>query len=476
MTAIGRNTQGSAMHRWAFGEHLYRGRYRIVSFVGAGGKTSLLFRFVRGLQGMGLSPIVTTTTKLSGREVPPEIVRVRWKDEDSTAMRVKDLLAEGKVPFIYSTETEDGGLRGISMEAVAHLASEGRTVLVEADGARGKPVKRLRAHEPVIPYIPTSSLVCIVVGLDALGMPISEACFNWKGAVSEGICGSDDPLTPLLMRKILYCSRGYLDVIPEGHEAVLIVNKADTEESLETGQNLVRALYHPRFRALFAASTQNDEWIEVTNLRDRIFCVILAAGRSTRFPGPKQLEPLDGTPLLGRVVSNALNCAGLERVILVLGHEHEAVRTSLGNAAANPMLDMIVNPDYLNGMSTSLRLGLAAAEREGCDAVAVLLGDMPLVDAGLLDRVIGAYRSSCCKAAFVRTKGRVGHPVIFRKDLFSELHQLRGEIGGREIIQRNMEWSKWVDLLPGEEMKQLDIDALKDIERYRAACMGDGDA
>lgn len=467
------------MHPTTFGSFLHRMRPPVVYFVGSGGKTSIILRLVREFQEMRgrdrFHPVVTTTTKMEAWEVPSDLVRVRW-DEDA-AGRVNDIIARGEVPFIYSGEGEDGRLRGIPTDAVALLASELRIVLVEADGARGMPLKRLRAHEPAIPHHP-ASLGCLVVGLDALGKSGSEACFNWEGAVGEGICESDALLDPLVMRQVLYRSRGYLDALSGSQDAVLIVNKADSPGALDDAEALARALFHPQLRALFVSTTINDEgkWIQVTNASDRVFGVILAAGEAKRFRRLKQLEPLDGATLLGRAVDSALACAELERVILVLGHEHEAVRASIGNAAASPRLDIVVNPDYMKGLSTSLRAGLTAARSGGCDAVAFLLGDMPLVDPALLSRVIGAYRASCCRAAFVRFERRMGHPVIFRKELFDELFRLQGNTGGREVIRSNIEWCRAVDLAPGERKTQIDIDDMKGIEGYRAACREGGGA
>jgi molybdenum cofactor cytidylyltransferase len=173
-----------------------------------------------------------------------------------------------------------------------------------------------------------------------------------------------------------------------------------------------------------------------SNVNDRIFAVILAGGTASRFGRLKQIEPVGGTCLLGIVVGHALDCGGIEKVILVLGHEASAVEKALGETADHKKLKIVVNDEYRDGLSTSLRTGLAAAQSEHCDAVIFLLGDMPMIDTGLLDTMIDRYRSSSCALCYLKMNDRPGHPIIARKDLFGEFVQVKGDIGGREIVRR----------------------------------------
>jgi molybdenum cofactor cytidylyltransferase len=211
------------------------------------------------------------------------------------------------------------------------------------------------------------------------------------------------------------------------------------------------------------------------NSNDRIFGIVLAGGTASRFGRLKQIEPSAGTCLLGVVLKNALRCKGLESVILVLGHEAETVEEALGEIIENEKLEIVVNGEYMEGLSTSLVAGLNQARFRGCDAVAFLLGDMPMVDTRLIDKVVTRYRSSGCKLCYVKAEGRAGHPIIARRDLFDQFLNVRGDIGGREVVRRNIDGALAVDADDGGGICQLDINDTKDWEFYLSLCRDRGD-
>jgi molybdenum cofactor cytidylyltransferase len=202
------------------------------------------------------------------------------------------------------------------------------------------------------------------------------------------------------------------------------------------------------------------------NTDDQIFAVVLAGGTASRFGRLKQIEPAGGTCLLGIVVENAVRCDGIEKVILVLGHEADTVRGALGRVAQDEKLEIVVNRDYRKGLSTSLRAGLEKAREGGCDAAVFLLGDMPMIDTNVLDTVIARYREANCRICYVKTNGPAGHPIIARRNLFGEFMKVRGDIGGREVLRKNAQWSLAVELGSEGTDIQLDINDERDMERY----------
>jgi molybdenum cofactor cytidylyltransferase len=205
---------------------------------------------------------------------------------------------------------------------------------------------------------------------------------------------------------------------------------------------------------------------EVTNADDRVLAIVPAAGKAVRFGRPKQAEPIDNTCLPGIVVRNALQSEAFERVVLVLGYESKRVRNALGALARHDKLDIVLNEDYERGMSTSLRAGIDHALSRGCDAVAFLPGDMPLLDSGLIATVLDRYRSSCSRLCYVQTNGRPGHPIVVRRDLFNEFRAITGDTGGREIIRRNLGWALGVTVDDPRAASQLDIDTVEDLKIF----------
>lgn len=162
-----------------------------------------------------------------------------------------------------------------------------------------------------------------------------------------------------------------------------------------------------------------------------IAAIILAAGRGTRFGrAPKMLAEFDGKPLVVRIAEAALETEA-EPVIVVVGHEREAVSAAL----AGLRVTIVDNPDYAAGLSTSLRAGFAALPEEA-EAAAVLLGDMPQIGTALLDWLIKAWRSSSGPSALVPTfEGKRGNPAVLSKDLAPAIERLSGDTGAGKLLR-----------------------------------------
>ncbi len=167
----------------------------------------------------------------------------------------------------------------------------------------------------------------------------------------------------------------------------------------------------------------------------RIAAVVLAAGQSRRMgKRNKLLSDLDGTVMIARVVAHAL-ASRADPVIVVTGHEAEAVRQAL----AGRDVEFVHNPDYASGLSTSLKAGIAAVPADADGAIACL-GDMPRVGAGHMDKLIAAFDPEEGRAICVPTKdGKRGNPVLWGADLFADIGHIEGDVGARHIIGRYAE-------------------------------------
>jgi molybdenum cofactor cytidylyltransferase len=163
-----------------------------------------------------------------------------------------------------------------------------------------------------------------------------------------------------------------------------------------------------------------------------IVAVVLAAGRSSRMGGPnKLLAEIGGRPLV-RIVAEAALASPARPVVVVTGHERERVETALGSLPVN----FVHNPNYAEGLGTSLRAGIAAVPAQA-DGVVVCLGDMPQIDAALIDRLIAAIDPD--KGALVAVPtidGRRGNPVVWSRRFFSDLMAVEGDVGARHLIGR----------------------------------------
>jgi len=167
----------------------------------------------------------------------------------------------------------------------------------------------------------------------------------------------------------------------------------------------------------------------------RVAVLVLAAGRSTRMGGPnKMLADANGQPLVVHAVKAALASQAVE-VVVVLGHMADEVRAAIEKGVpSKSRLRFVTNPDFAEGLSTSVRTGIGALSTNA-DAAIVQLGDMPGVNAGLLDRLMAAYSPVEGRSICVPTVGgKRGNPVLWARRFFPEMAKLAGDAGAKHLI------------------------------------------
>jgi molybdenum cofactor cytidylyltransferase len=185
--------------------------------------------------------------------------------------------------------------------------------------------------------------------------------------------------------------------------------------------------------------------------------VVLAAGSSTRMGRNKLLFELDGEALVARAARRAA-AAGLDSIVVVLGHEADRVRAALDGVACRP----VVNADHRSGQGSSFRFGIAAVPDEASAAV-VLLADMPEVTAEMIAAVVDLYRETGAPLVLSEYAGVSAPPTLYDRSLFAEI--AAGDGCGRQIVERHRERARSV-AWPADRLA--DVDEPKDLERLRA--------
>jgi molybdenum cofactor cytidylyltransferase len=165
------------------------------------------------------------------------------------------------------------------------------------------------------------------------------------------------------------------------------------------------------------------------SLERPIPAVILAAGMSRRLGRPKQLLMVGGKPLIRHVAERAL-AAGCDGVVVVVGHRAEAIEAVLLGVP----VDFVHNPHYAEGMSTSLRAGVAALP-SNADGLVVLLSDQPEVDPAAITAVVAARRATGAPVVVTRYGDLQSPPVLFGRETFADLLAISGDEGGRSVVQ-----------------------------------------
>ena len=185
--------------------------------------------------------------------------------------------------------------------------------------------------------------------------------------------------------------------------------------------------------------------------------VVLAAGSSTRMGRPKQLLRLGEVPLLQHVV-DAVAAAGLDEVVVVLGHEADAIEAALELPSE---VRVVLNERFAQGHHGSVRVGFAEASTKDAD-VAMLLGDQPYIGGDLVERTIEAFVSSAAAVVRPRHGEAPGHPVLVRADAAARLASGSDEDLGPALRGPDVEW------IDGGLEAPADVDTWEDYEALHA--------
>jgi len=184
----------------------------------------------------------------------------------------------------------------------------------------------------------------------------------------------------------------------------------------------------------------------------QIATIILAAGASTRLGTPKQLLQYNGITLLRRTVETVL-LSQAKSVHVVLGYEAEKMKLEI----ATLPVDVVVNPNWQRGISTSIRSGIQSLE-SNIDAAIIVLCDQPKLSTNILNTLINTYTLARTPIVTCKYAGTVGVPAMFDRQIFPELLSLEGDHGAKKIIERYTKERIEVDFLGGE----IDIDTITD--------------
>lgn len=190
-----------------------------------------------------------------------------------------------------------------------------------------------------------------------------------------------------------------------------------------------------------------------------IAAIVLAAGQSQRMGRENKLLALiDGRPMISHAVQAALDSQASETIVIT-GHERVEVEEALSGAD----LTFVHNPEFEQGLSTSLKAGLAEVSEEA-DGIIILLGDMPDVTSRHVDKIIASYNATEAREICVpMMHAKRGNPVLFGSRFFSEIMDLSGDVGARHLIGENSDVVVEVDLDDPAILTDLDTqEALKE--------------
>jgi molybdenum cofactor cytidylyltransferase len=190
---------------------------------------------------------------------------------------------------------------------------------------------------------------------------------------------------------------------------------------------------------------------------DNVYCVILAAGNSSRLGKPKQLLVWQGTTLLEHAI-NSVKVLPNSQIIVVLGANAGAISAAIELR----QVTMVNNTDWEEGIASSIRAGIGALPKNA-DAVLFLLCDQPLISSHNINSLLSEWQQRPDSIVAASYNGTVGVPAIFPAEFMGELQQLKGNVGAKSLF------SKYLNKLVNASMPEamLDIDTMADYNQLQ---------
>jgi len=182
--------------------------------------------------------------------------------------------------------------------------------------------------------------------------------------------------------------------------------------------------------------------------------LILAAGNSTRMGTAKQLLPYKNTTLLGYTIEQAKQSRA-NATFCVLGASAEPIKKSIENYES----EIILNPNFNDGLSSSIVAGINEIKNKGFNSVLIILADQPNVNSNYLDELLKTSQQNPLKITASNYNSKIGVPAIFPKNYFNQLLKLEGDKGAKNILNNNK-----ADIIKMPSFNLTDIDTKEDYQ------------
>ena len=431
-------------------------RYPVLSVVGGGGKTSLIFRMMEELTAVGKKVLITTTTHMAYEPDRPFA-------EDGDIIRIKQNLEEHGYTIAAALDREKCKISALPEEKLKEIKALADVILIEADGAKRCPLKVPASWEPVI-WKPTD-LVIAVTGMDAAGEPIREVCHRPEKVADFLGKEAEEKLTEEDIVRIAVSTEALRKCV-DGREYRVLLNKADIPGKSQVAERIADRLEEQGIHAAWGSLKGRDYYIfgeaetgsnkaaQMQSKRVKLAFIMLAAGNSRRFGSNKLMYEVDGVPMYQRTLRQLRKAAEKipdSRIILVTQPQYSEIIDVVKGTGA----EVLFNPQPERGIASSMQIGLESAK--DADACMFTVADQPWLTAETIIALYDAFQSENKGMACTRHGEKTGNPCVFSEKYYKELMGITGDRGGKQVIKRHPEDVVYFKISDERELQDVDV-------------------
>ena len=430
-------------------------RYPVLSVVGGGGKTSLIFRIMEELTAVGKKVLITTTTHMAYEPDRPFA-------EDGDIISIKHNLEEHGYTIAAALDREKCKISALSEEKMKEITALADVILIEADGAKKCPLKVPASWEPVI-WKPTD-LVIAVAGMDAAGKPIQEVCHRPENVADFLGKEAEEKLTEEDIVRIVLSTEALRKCV-NGREYRVLLNKVDIPGKSQAAESIADRLEEQGIHAAWGSLREKEYYIcgkseterkraaQMPSKRVNLALIMLAAGNSRRFGSNKLMYEVDGVPMYQRtlrLLQKAAERIPDSRIVVVTQPQYSEIIDVVKETGA----EVLFNPKPERGIASSMQIGLEIAK--DADACLFTVSDQPWLTAETIIALYDAFQSENKGMACTVWGEKTGNPCIFSKKYYRKLMEITGDKGGKQIIKRYPEDVTYLKI--SDEREQQDVD------------------
>lgn len=421
----------------------------VVSFVGAGGKSSTLFALGYELVDAGMRVIAITTTRIGEDQLSLAPYAMRLNKGLS---EVSAALEKHSFVFLYD-ELRNGKVYGFDPSIVTELLDNlnSDVMLIEADGSRQLPFKAPYDHEPVIPL--ETSLVVPMASLSVLGQPLDDDhVYNAQAMIDRyGFYPGSRVKSPWVAQVLRDEELG-LRGIPDRARVVVLLNQTPEHGYLRARARLIARLIlrSPRIQGVAIGAVRGAT--PVFEVQRSVGAIVLAAGMSRRMGQPKVLLPWTSHRTIIEHILEQLLLAKVDHITVVTGHRAPEVQQKIERYG----VDIVYNSAYDTGeMLSSVKAGLQAMPTH-VSAALIVLGDQPRLQPKVIGQLTTAYAEGAGNIMAPSFQNRRGHPILIDRRYWPEILGLPDDGAPRDVLNVHTKETGYVIVDNDSVLKDVD--------------------